>query len=702
MPKWWPWGRSANKVAAEPATAAGQTFPPMPSWQRLAPLQRTVGLEPTALLGGFAYSLTTSQNPGLTRPVQLLAADDAGLLPVLDMARSTVSTDSVPAPTPPTAAGSRRWAPRFASVQRAHVGTVTSMRRAAEDIAAADEPSPHVYAVDVTDAACTEPKAMVEAADPDDRRTLDVADESAPPVGPAPDPTVPPVSAPNATPSAAPARVQRTPSDTGPASPVVQPLPTDPGRTPTPAPLRTLSPVQRLATSSPLPALRTLRSAEPTTAADISRPTPTAADRVSESVLGRVPTVRDAPPIQRAPQPDAVERATAEAATPPPAPTVLLSTDTRARAEPTASAPIPTNASSPFVVQRTAATPDQPSSTTTAVNVRADAAQPPAASVQRLPVIQTHPVTRTAPAGGAPAPVLPPTLQRSPAEAPTRPPLTSADEHAPTHLGQFAGEIRTEHQLPSAPSEYHSVDIQSELLTTGRPEPAPSVSGATEPGVVQRMTLPVAHPVPQPAAGPQRSSAAPQVPSVVQRSSAAGRRLVVLPPVRRSSDVQRTPDSAQAHEHTDVFHSPRPVGLQRMFGPSPDRFEPVTTTAPGTSHPLTDAATHESPYNTAPSDTKSYDAAANTITFAPPSVQRETTEAAPEPAPVADSGPSPTDSPAAATPTLTAAPAPGAPAPAAPDVDELVNRLYDPLAARLRAELWLDRERAGVLMDLSR
>ena len=36
------------------------------------------------------------------------------------------------------------------------------------------------------------------------------------------------------------------------------------------------------------------------------------------------------------------------------------------------------------------------------------------------------------------------------------------------------------------------------------------------------------------------------------------------------------------------------------------------------------------------------------------------------------------------------------------DGGERYNRLYDPLAARLRAELWLDRERAGVLMDLGR
>ncbi len=32
---------------------------------------------------------------------------------------------------------------------------------------------------------------------------------------------------------------------------------------------------------------------------------------------------------------------------------------------------------------------------------------------------------------------------------------------------------------------------------------------------------------------------------------------------------------------------------------------------------------------------------------------------------------------------------------AAPNLDELVRRLYEPLAARLRAELWLDRERSG-------
>jgi hypothetical protein len=36
------------------------------------------------------------------------------------------------------------------------------------------------------------------------------------------------------------------------------------------------------------------------------------------------------------------------------------------------------------------------------------------------------------------------------------------------------------------------------------------------------------------------------------------------------------------------------------------------------------------------------------------------------------------------------------------DIDDLARRLYDPLAARLKAELRLDRERAGLITDLRR
>jgi hypothetical protein len=65
-----------------------------------------------------------------------------------------------------------------------------------------------------------------------------------------------------------------------------------------------------------------------------------------------------------------------------------------------------------------------------------------------------------------------------------------------------------------------------------------------------------------------------------------------------------------------------------------------------------------------------------------------------------DSAP-PAESPAtSSTPPTTSTAPPPATAGASGDLDELARRLYEPLTARLRAELWLDRERAGVTSDL--
>jgi hypothetical protein len=44
-------------------------------------------------------------------------------------------------------------------------------------------------------------------------------------------------------------------------------------------------------------------------------------------------------------------------------------------------------------------------------------------------------------------------------------------------------------------------------------------------------------------------------------------------------------------------------------------------------------------------------------------------------------------------------PAAAAKAVTAAEVEELAKRLYEPLTAKLRAELWLDRERAGRVTD---
>lgn len=82
----------------------------------------------------------------------------------------------------------------------------------------------------------------------------------------------------------------------------------------------------------------------------------------------------------------------------------------------------------------------------------------------------------------------------------------------------------------------------------------------------------------------------------------------------------------------------------------------------------------------------------NTVEFALPA--GETIQRTPEPQ----------AAPAPVVQTVTAAPAPtgdgGAALPT--DLDELARRLYGPLEARLKTELWLDRERAGLITEVRR
>jgi hypothetical protein len=84
-------------------------------------------------------------------------------------------------------------------------------------------------------------------------------------------------------------------------------------------------------------------------------------------------------------------------------------------------------------------------------------------------------------------------------------------------------------------------------------------------------------------------------------------------------------------------------------------------------------------------------------------VHEMTVDAAPA-APPPPTGEAATPSSAAATPSAPAAAAGPAAAAAggAPNLDELARRLYDPLAARIKAELRLDRERFGLVTDLRR
>ena len=73
-------------------------------------------------------------------------------------------------------------------------------------------------------------------------------------------------------------------------------------------------------------------------------------------------------------------------------------------------------------------------------------------------------------------------------------------------------------------------------------------------------------------------------------------------------------------------------------------------------------------------------------------VQREPDEAPPAASEAA--APESAATAPAATPPAGAAGA----GPSATELEEMARRLYEPLSARLRAELWLDRERAGALL----
>jgi hypothetical protein len=91
--------------------------------------------------------------------------------------------------------------------------------------------------------------------------------------------------------------------------------------------------------------------------------------------------------------------------------------------------------------------------------------------------------------------------------------------------------------------------------------------------------------------------------------------------------------------------------------------------------------------------------------YAPPVVQRETeTAEPPPPEPPQESGPEPVPEPepeaaAAAGPAAGDHGAPGAPGGAPVVTDELVRALYAPLSRLFKADLRLERERAGFLIN---
>jgi hypothetical protein len=204
---------------------------------------------------------------------------------------------------------------------------------------------------------------------------------------------------------------------------------------------------------------------------------------------------------------------------------------------------------------------------------------------------------------------------------------------------------------------------------------------------------------------------------------------VGIPLVQRLSQAQQAPAapagagaSGVAMSFASMFSPPStswggsdPVAASPLEQPSAVAAGPATS-SPGLSNPGPPSLTGPSltvsrltePSLTVPRLTEP-DLAAPTL--AVPSLQRQSFDdavAADQPVETtADTSTSPRTTDASTEPP--AAPGPGATsvtgalpanasAPSA-DLDEMARRLYEPLVARLRAELWLDRERAGVFGD---
>ena len=179
------------------------------------------------------------------------------------------------------------------------------------------------------------------------------------------------------------------------------------------------------------------------------------------------------------------------------------------------------------------------------------------------------------------------------------------------------------------------------------------------------------------------------------------------PVVMQAPIVQRQPHRQPPRSLLPARHeSPsgmRAVPLQRMFDDHAPPAGGDTTPTPARTDFLTPPA---GTWQTAAESTNEGPSTTQVMTWTP-AVQRDVATQAPEP--TSPEGQVPDTTPSATVGADESASTPGGTGaqqaaigddPAA--LEELARRLYDPLSALLRAELWLDRERAGLVTERRR
>jgi hypothetical protein len=268
-----------------------------------------------------------------------------------------------------------------------------------------------------------------------------------------------------------------------------------------------------------------------------------------------------------------------------------------------------------------------------------------------------------------------------PTTAPVDSPVLGATPHTPDEpTAPTVGALDTAPmglpgQLPAQPTESRPI-LQGMPIDTHAPATGLGTAHGRTAFELQRATdSAVSSPAPSGASDPTyaRIDPVPTRPILAGMFTQTGS--VAL--VERSAAVQRAstgsvPQPTHAQPvHTQPVHT-RPVHTQPSAAATPARSR---LAAPATPPPAQRVMVTEPEPEPEP---------APAVSVAPEAIPTATVsvQAAPEP------GPAPT---AAAGASATAA---------AQDIDALVRKLYDPIARKLKAELRLDRERAGIGLDL--
>jgi hypothetical protein len=278
------------------------------------------------------------------------------------------------------------------------------------------------------------------------------------------------------------------------------------------------------------------------------------------------------------------------------------------------------------------------------------------------------------------------------------PPMSSATSSTPiqrsTALQSFAVEPTASHAIEAPGGGRSPASASADATPLGAAQPSALAPATTfvptaRADTVQRSHLPVVAPTGNRELG-TASSDEPGTPSLRHLATTQFKppsRIVLLPPLTSGNrhDTEFAGSSPPSESQSDfcggqsvvVFNSPPPMSLQRIF-------ERAVRTS--------------NPPDLADNQVVHHESGSTTVTFGSVTAQPDIDSGSPTVAQaVAEPAPSVVQESAPVSPPQTE---PAAPAPE--DPTELVNRIYDTLAARLRSELWLDRERAGVLLDVQR